>query len=490
VTAELARLGGPLGSAGLVLLLVAHRRDLRLAGLCVWAAGALLLAVYLAPHGHHRVYAAAAVVGLLLAAGVGVLYRRWPWLVAVSALACVPARIPVTIGHTDANLLLPLYGVVAGAALVLGYELVRGDPRSRELGVLAWPLALYAGWTGLSLAWSKDLRQGAIELLFFYLPFGLLAIVLARLPWSRRALGFLYGQLAAMAVVFAGIGVYQYATRDVFWNPKVIVGNAYAPFYRVNSVFWDPSIYGRFLVVAIVVSLVLVLYERGRQVAVAAAAAIVAAWIGLLFSFSQSSFAALIVAVLTLAVLSWGRRAVMAAALVGAVLLLVGVSAPQVRHTFLDRSGTGLNHASSGRLSLVENGGRIALHHAGIGVGVGGFRRAYAERTGLRGREPKAAASHDTPVTVAAETGLPGLLLFAWLLFAALRVSLVRVRRTFAGRTALAVGIALGVLLVHSLFYNALFEDPTTWGLFGLAVLAATAAATDEVRSPVQDAAQ
>jgi MFS family permease len=43
----------------------------------------------------------------------------------------------------------------------------------------------------------------------------------------------------------------------------VIVDNAYAPsswFYRVNSVFYDPSIYGRFLVVAIVVGLALVLF--------------------------------------------------------------------------------------------------------------------------------------------------------------------------------------------------------------------------------------
>ena len=39
----------------------------------------------------------------------------------------------------------------------------------------------------------------------------------------------------------------------------MIVGNAYAPFYRVNSVFWDPSIYGRYLVVAILARLVLVL---------------------------------------------------------------------------------------------------------------------------------------------------------------------------------------------------------------------------------------
>ena len=70
-----------------------------------------------------------------------------------------------------------------------------------------------------------------------------------------------------MALVFAAIGIEQYLTRNIYWNPKVKVDNAYAPvswFYRVNSVFYDPSIYGRFLVVAILASLVLVLFERGR----------------------------------------------------------------------------------------------------------------------------------------------------------------------------------------------------------------------------------
>ena len=64
-----------------------------------------------------------------------------------------------------------------------------------------------------------------------------------------------------MALVFSAIGIYQYETRDVFWNPKLLVANAYAPFYRVNSVFWDPSIYGRFLVVAILACLVAVLFR-------------------------------------------------------------------------------------------------------------------------------------------------------------------------------------------------------------------------------------
>ena len=64
------------------------------------------------------------------------------------------------------------------------------------------------------------------------------------------------------------VGLYQWATREVFWNPKLKVENAYAPFFRVNSVFWDPSIYGRYLVVAILATLALVLLGlRERLVA-------------------------------------------------------------------------------------------------------------------------------------------------------------------------------------------------------------------------------
>jgi O-antigen ligase len=128
-----------------------------------------------------------------------------------------------------------------------------------------------------------------------------------------------------------------------------------------------------------------------------------------------------------------------------------------------------LDRATSGRSSLVGNGVRIARDNAIAGVGLGGFRREYAERTGLRGEEPKRAASHSTPVTVAAEGGVPGMLLYGWLLLTALVVPLRRASRSFAGRVSLIVGLALMAIAVHSLFYDAFFEDPLTWGLIGVA---------------------
>jgi O-antigen ligase len=477
VTAELARAAGPVGSAGLALLIASPRRDLRLPALAAWALGCLVLAYYLAPHGHVALLAAGAVVGVVLAAVGAALLLRWPWLLALAALACVPARIPVKVGSTDANLLVPMYGVIAAAAIALGWELLKGDERVRELGPLALPLAVFAFWSGLTLAWSQDPHQGAIELLAFYLPFGLLAVALARLPWRHEWLGALWVLFVGMAVVFAVVGIYQYETRDVFWNPKVIVGNVYAPFYRVNSVFWDPSIYGRFVAVAILASLVFVVHGAVRRTAVAAAAAICVSWVGLVLSFSQSSFVALVVGVGIIAWFAWGRRTLALLGVVALVVLVAALAMPGVRHH-------SLNSASGGRFKLVKNGVAIAAHHPVQGVGVGAFKRAYAKRTHLKGREPKAAASHDTPVTVAAETGFVGLGLFAWLLVAGLMLALRSVAPTFAGRVALALGVVLAAIGVHSLFYNAFFEDPMAWGALALTPLAAAALARERVSEP------
>ena len=170
-----------------------------------------------------------AVVGLLLAAAGAFVIRRWLFVLPFAVLACIAARIHVHVGSTEANLLVPMYAVVAAAALLLAWELLQGDARARELGPAAWPLAAFVAWSGLSILWTQDVRQGSIDLLFFYLPFGLLAIVLARLAWSRLiAIGLLV-ELTAMALVFAAIGIYQYETRDVFWNPKLLVSNAFAP---------------------------------------------------------------------------------------------------------------------------------------------------------------------------------------------------------------------------------------------------------------------
>jgi len=495
MTADAARLGAVVGALGLSVLIVAPARTWRGAGLGAWAVGCALLALSVAPSGHHRAYAAAAFVGLIAALVAGWLFVRWPWLIPAAVIACAPARIPVTIGAKTYNLLLPLYVVVAGVAVALAVELLvparvallrRGrvfEPRGRHsgeeaelevppdreepvLGVFAWPAALLIGWSGLALLWSEDRHQGAIYLLFYMLPLGLIAAAIARLPWRIEWVKVLYAELSVMAAVFAAVGIEQYLSRTIYWNPKVKVDNAYAPvgwFYRVNSVFYDPSIYGRFLVVAILASLVLVLFERSRWAWVAAVLAAFTT-VGLIPSFSQSSFFALAVGIAVALVVLWRRAAILPLVVAAAVLAAVTLGVPQLRHRVLGKAG--ISHATGGRSSLVSNGIKIAEHHPLIGVGTGGFAVGYHKLTHHAGR-----ASHTAPITVAAETGIAGLAFLAWLLAGTVTLPYRRNRAaTSLDRARLAFGLALLAVAVHSLFYNALIEDPIFWA--GLALTA------------------
>jgi hypothetical protein len=128
----------------------------------------------------------------------------------------------------------------------------------------------------------------------------------------------------------------------------------------------------------------------------------------------------------------------------------------------------------------VRNGIEIAFDHPVIGVGIGGFRQAYSEKLELKRKRPPIAASHTTPVTVAAETGFPGLLLLVWMVAAALLAAFRGAGgATLVRATSWAAGLAVAAIAVQSLFYNAFFEDPMTWGALGLIAVAAAAVRTE-----------
>ena len=308
----LAQVGSVVSCGGLALLLIASRRDLRLAGLLAWAVGLTGVALYLVPDTGLAKLAAAALAGLGIAVLGAWTLLRWPYLLAFGTLALLPVRIPISLGGEDANLLLPLYALVGSLAVALAWQLVmRTDRRSRELGPVALPLAAFVIWTGLTLTWTLDLRNGAIFVGAFLLPFGLLAVGFARLPWRGRLLTWVWVGLVGSALVFALVGLYQWVTRDIFWNPGVIVGNAYATFFRVNSVFWDPSIYGRYLTIGILTALAGILLRGARGWRLGGLYTVVGAlWVGLLLSFSQSSFVALSVGVVVASFALWRWRAV------------------------------------------------------------------------------------------------------------------------------------------------------------------------------------
>ncbi|MEX2107542.1 MAG: O-antigen ligase family protein [Solirubrobacterales bacterium] len=444
-------------------------------------------------------------------------FRRWPIALPLAIVATLPFRIPLEAGGDTANLLVPLYLVIGGGVLANALREWRGvsqrsstggvgegsSPAAREddetspatgpVGrspltwlprILAAVVVLYA----LQTLYSPDFSKSLQSVCFFFVPFSLVYVLLRDVKWDRRLLTLALVVVAVEAVAFVVVGSIEYVTRSLFWNDQVIRSNEFHTYFRVNSVFWDPNIYGRYLALAIVIAMAALLWARERRTLAILSALVVVLWIGLVPTFSQSSFAALLAGLAVLAALRWSLRWTLtlgAGAVIAALFLALASGS-------IDFSK--FNADTSGRANLASGGVDLFAQRPLWGYGAGSFPTAYREHVATK--KAPVSVSHTEPVTVAAEQGLIGLVAYTALLVTALLTMASKLRSPPTGPVAedvssssraagddpsstppvgrAAVLAAFVALLVHTMAYAGFYEDPITWTL--LAVGASLAA--------------
>jgi O-antigen ligase len=425
--------------------------------------------------------AALAVAGLLAVAVLALLIERHPEALPLLVTAALPFRVPIAADGRTVNLLVPLYVVVAAGVVVRLLAMFRGrgdrgvpaarggaDPAIRRLQwVLLGAVVLY----GLQIAYSPDRAKAAENMAFFYVPFGLLFVLLRDVRWTSRLLVRCLGLLVAIAIVLAGVGFVEYARKSLFLNPKLVAANQYDNYFRVNSVFFDPSIYGRFLILVMIAVTTAVLWGGRRE---AQLGALVLAWLlaGLVTSFSQSSIAALLLGLAVLAAWRWDlRRTIYASAAVLVLGAVVLVAAPSSLHFGLKGKGGSAKNASNGRTSLIEGGLELFADRPLQGFGAGSFETEY-KRHSKATEQNATSASHTIPVTVAAEQGLIGLAVYVALLVLAF---LVLFRGAGRSPPRIALAACFAALVLHTWTYADFLEDPFTWALLAIGVALARA---------------
>jgi O-antigen ligase len=277
-----------------------------------------------------------------------------------------------------------------------------------------------------------------------------------------------------LALLFVGIGFVEYSARELLFNPKVVNSNQFETYFRVNSLFFDPNIYGRFLALVMALLAAAMIYSTRLRTSVLAAGALAVLWGGLLVTFSQSSFAALLTALAVLAAMRWDPRRV--GALVLAVVVLGGifvVAFPSAVRLDL-ASSKSVDKATSGRFALIKGGLELFGDKPVQGWGAGAFAHEFRHQR-KSSSEKAVSASHTIPVTMAAEQGILGLLAYVALVAAAL-ATLARGARGDPFRVAILA--AFCALLLHTLLYAAFLEDPITWTLLGIGLALARAPAS------------
>ena len=471
--------------------------------------------------------AALAVLGIAAAIALATAFRRWPAALPLAIVFALPFRIPLHAGGDTANLLVPLYLVIGGGVLYAAFRdlgiwrpvgraggiggggvedsSARRSPPSPMTGparsaatwlprVLAGVVILYA----LQSLYSPDLSKSIQNVCFFFVPFSLVYALLRDVEWDRRLLTGVLLVIAIESVVFVLVGSVEYLTESLFWNHQVIRSNDFHTYFRVNSIFWDPNIYGRYLALAIVVAMSVLLWARERRDQALLAALVAVLWVGLVPTFSQSSFAALLGGLAVLAALRWSVRWTVAAVAVAAVAGAIAV-------IFIGGSSSlnpsRLNVDTGGRANLVSGGAELFAQRPVWGYGAGSFPAAYREH--IATRKAPVSVSHTEPITVAAEQGLIGLAAYAALTVCALWAmgsGLFDLRAGGIGGGGVEDGLArrsppssmtgparqavlatFVALLVHTMAYAGFYEDPITWVL--LAIGASLAGAAVRVRA-------
>ena len=481
---EALEVGGGIAAAAAVgVSLLAGDRKLRAAGMFTGLALALAL---MAGEGWDELAslrdspaafaAAIAAAGVALAAFAAILLRR-PLLLPLVVVAALPFRIPIGVGGgEDVNLLVPLYVVLGGGVLAEAIAALRTDqpsparcPRPLALALLA-AVGLYA----IQASYSNDIGFAARNIGFFLIPFAVMFALLVEVRWTSRLLGLAFAVVLGEALLFALVGIGQHVAGEIFWNDALEMSNDFHFYLRVNSLFWDPNIYGRYLALAIVISLGVLVWLRDRRSALVLSAAIAVVFAGLCVAFSQSSFIALLSGTTVLLALRWSLlwtaiAAPLVAAAAAAGLLAIGGGSDSDEPVGIE---------TEGRTTLISGGIDLAEERPLYGHGSASFPEAFAEAEDVKKGENT--VSHNEPVTVAAEQGVVGVLGYvallavaAWTLLSGMRGiapgfgasagSDAAVRGFAAARIAIAA--AFGALLVHTIGYAGYLTDPLTWAL-------------------------
>jgi len=502
---EALEITGCLAAAAAVslALLVSHPRARAVALLAAMGVATALVAGQgwdeLASLRAHHFEFAGAIVGAVVVLAVGAAAMvRWPILLPLLVVATLPFRVRFHVaGGQAVNLLVPLYAVLGAGVLATAWEAWRGRARMRAVPrplVLAVVLVvcLYA----LQATYSADLDFAARNIGFFLTPFAVLFCLLAMVDWDRRLLGLALGVLLLEAVVFAGIGIGQFATEHIFWNGKLEASNDFHFYFRVNSLFWDPNIYGRYLMAGILFACAALLWTSDRRLAFVLVGALAVTFAGLVFSFSQTTFASLFVGLAVLAALRWsvawvavGAPLVLAATVL-AVLFLAGGSNESSRDI------------SEGHSSLISGGAKLAWHRPLYGYGSASFSKEFARAEDVPPGDTT--ISHTEPITVAAEQGVIGIAAYLALLAAALWTMFSGTRsiapglgarfspfeegeRAELGAARVGLAAAFVALLAHTIGYAAYLTDPLTWALLAVGgVLAAEMGAGGWPRAVVE----
>jgi O-antigen ligase len=403
------------------------------------------------------------------------LETHWPLL---AAILLVYSQFPDRLRWFDADpLLLVTVVTLALRALTLGHRFDDMYPAVLAVG-LYWLVA------ATSVAWAPDRARALAALVRLGKDLALFVIVAAAI-YDRRMLRRAAWTIVAAGALVTWAPIYQrlsgHYEQELWGFGRTQFAHLWGQVegYRVSGTLSDSNWFAQSLLPVLALAFGLWWTERRRLAAIGAGWAMVAALGCVMLTYSRGAVVgvAVVFTLLLLLYRPWRRSALALGLVILAVIPFTTEAYVKRLQTFAKftprrQAEVVTEPGFKGRVSEMVAGIQMLRDHPLGGIGLGNYEtyyRQYAQGIGIDSREDRPA--HSLPIEVAAETGVVGLLAFAALLLTiARRVYMARLRAI--GRDDLSLATAVAVALTGYLTTSLFLHDAYVRQLWIVAALA------------------
>jgi O-antigen ligase len=335
--------------------------------------------------------------------------------------------------------------VLLTVALVCWAVLLVLERKSIDMPAFAWGLAAYAGVTLVSIAFSPEpvtsLMAGKQMVLFLVVPLVYRFAAGQRASWMVTVILTFAAASAALGIVQFGILRYDNLGQ------------------RVQGTLGHYMTYSGLLMLVIGAALARVLFGRSERLW--AALVMPALAVAVVLTLTRTAAVGVCAAAVLLLMLKNVR---LLAVLPLVAIVFVAVAPSQVNRRFasvVDMSDPTIRD----RFAMLRQGGRMVKAHPLVGVGPNMVKEVYAEYRDAHAVNENNPHLHNVPLQIAAERGVPALLV--WLAFiAGLIVALVRRARLSDQRYLAAAGLAAVTSMLAAGMFEYNFGDSEFLMLF------------------------
>jgi len=313
--------------------------------------------------------------------------------------------------------------------IIIRWVTFKEVPRGWEKAI--WPILAY-GMISFASAFVKGSFLLAQTALLDFVKDGIIAVIITVLLRDTQTFKRTVWVLLIIGILLGGISVYQYATKD-FTNPfggfgQTDIKNIVAKEkdYRVSGPVGDPNYYAQIMLVLIPLGFERIWSDKNRFKKGLAILSFVLSLSAVILTFSRGGFVALIITGILLIVyfrLNVSRILFILIVFVFFLQFLPeNYSARMETLSFLvPGSATDPTTEVSyrGRISEVVVGLQMFLDNPVLGVGYNNYNINYLDYSRRLGIDPRYEyrSAHSLYVEVAAETGILGLFVYAFILY-------------------------------------------------------------------------